>query len=727
MRKTIVTLMTLGALTGCGGEDSGPSKGAAPTLTLTMAASAESGQIIPIGVVVTDDEDRGLTYSLSCNGGVLTGTMLTLPAVTANTNVECTATATDSKGNTGTAKKTIAVAPASVALRSYIDGAESTAAGGVGLLFADNITLDQAQYQGSFNGKTIALYRINGNELIYSLPLDTPAGTGDLTVQVGSRVIRTQITVGAAITVANARAQVTAFLNNARQNVEDLIATPGVGSTERSTLQGALPDLDQALTRIAAASDTDVSQFASRLAAMGLITPASTSRLANYEPIVTGPTCQSDRTKFGKTIAGMVVGGFLLGKGTVAAFEGSALLGLPWLGAVAAGVSISAGATMFINYGRQFNPTRRAFWQSCWTETEINLVPFNSDSFTSTQRVAAIALPGTSAFRPKISRSFKLERAFTPVEEARAQANQFLTDISGVIGTLSSLWPDLKEELEQYRVTGSEVVPAGRLSLSGISSGLVTGSAAANGDVVTITFNTSAKPADLTNGKLPFSFSLLREGEESVQITAELAMALPEAFDAAIEATQGQAASSSVRTSGAETLQVTAQPGNGRVELQNDGNFRYTPTGAFFGKDQFKYVARNADGTSAEATVLVDVVRRFEGAWTLTIVEDTTSESTPGLCPDQRQQVVVNVSKISGTAYSANYAGLEIILAMGSKDDPRGLAGTRSYTVEDDGEAESGNVTIAIPDSQTLQGRNLWTWNASGKMCLGTTTITGRR
>ncbi|MFC4256278.1 hypothetical protein GRI97_10880 [Altererythrobacter xixiisoli] len=719
--------MTLGALTGCDGEGDTPSKGAAPTLTLNMAASAESGEIIPIGVTVTDDEDRGLTYSLACNGGALTGTMLTLPAVTAGTNVECTATATDSKGNVGTAKKTIAVRPASVSLISYTDSEEVLAAGGIGLLFAENLTLDQAQYQGSFNGKAIPLYRINGNELIYAVPLDTPAGTGDLTVQIGSRVIRTRITTGAAITVANARDQVTSFLRNAKANVEDLIATPGIGSAERTTLQGALPDLDQALTRIATASDADVGQFASRLAALGLITPAATRRLANYEPIVTGPTCRSDRTHFGKTVTGMVVGALLLGKGSVAAFEGSALLGLPWLGAVAAGVSISAGATMFINYGRQFNPSRKAFWQSCWTETTINLVPFNSDSFTSTQRVAAIALPGTSAFRPKVSRSFKLERAFAPVEEARAQANQFLTDISGVIGTLSSLWPDLKQELEQYRVTGSEAVPAGRLSLSGISSGLVTGSAAANGDLVTLTFNTSAKPADLTNGKLPFSFSLLREGEESVQITAELAMALPEAFDAAVEVTQGQAASSSVRTSGAETLQVTTQPGNGRVVLQNDGTFSYTPTGMFFGQDQFKYVARNADGTSAEATVLVNVVRRFEGTWTLTIMEDTTSESTPGLCPDQRHEVVVNVSKISDSAYSANYAGLEIILAMASKDDPRGLAGARSYTVEDDGEAESGNVTIGIPDSQTLHGRNLWTWNASGKMCLGTTTITGRR
>lgn len=725
MRKTIATLMSLGVLTSCGGD--GTSAPGAPTITLGMASTAESGEIIPISVTVTDDKDSGLEFSLSCAGGTLTGTMLTLPQITADTEVECTATATDSDGKTGTAKKVITVKPATASLNAYGGAEQTVAAGGVGILFAENLPLEQGEYQGTFNGQSIPLYRVNGNELMYVLPVNATAGTGNLTVQIGSRMVSTPITVGAAIGVTNPRGHVSAFLQSARQEVEAAMAAPGISSQNRERLEASLPQLNQALATLPNASDAEVSELASRLAALGLLS-AGTLRTAAYEPIVTGPDCAANAVRFATSLGMLVLGGTLVVEGTSSAIGGAVVPGAGWAAAVGSGVAIGFGVILVTKYGREIDPARRAFWTSCWTETNINLVPVNPDDFISAKQVAAITLPGKQSFRPEKAQNFKLERTFAPTESVRARANQYLSDIGKLLATVSILPDSVREALQAYKVDGAEPVPAGRVTLSNISSSKVSGTASANGDVITLTFDTSAKAEDLTDGKLPFSFNLLRSGEETVIVNAEMTLALPEAFDAAVEVTQGEATTSSVQTTGAETLHVTEAPAHGSVTLSDNGQFLYTPSGMYFGPDQFKYIARNDDGDSKEATVLVNVVRKFEGTWLISTTTSTTSESSPGICPPEQNTFTVSVSKISDTQYSTVYDGYELILSMGSKDSPNGPTGSKSYTEDEDGEHETGTVVVAIPDSQNLRGTGAWSWTSDeGMSCSGTTTITGRR
>ena len=725
MRNTIAALMALGVLSGCGGDDD-EAADKAPTVAVSLAATAESGQIIPIGVTVTDDKDQNLAFNLACTGATLEGTLLSLPVVTAQTAVECTASATDSAGNTTTVKQTITVTPATAHLNAYMGTSEAIPAGGVGILFAENVALDQPEYQGTLNGRTIRLYRANGNELVYALPLDMPAGTGTLAVRVGNRNFTTQVAVGAAIAVEDYRDRVAGFLRSARQGVVTALATPGLSAMEREQLEGSLPQLDTALATMPNASDAEISQFASRLAALGLI-GSGVFRALDYNPIQTGPDCSRNRDLFAKNLAGMVLGALLIAEGANTAIAGALVPGAGWGVGIGAGLAIGAGVVLFQKFGPEVNPSRKAFWTSCWTETTINLVPFNTDDFQGI-RTQAITLPGKQAFRKKQARSFKLQRSFTPQDSLRAYAAQYASAIGKVLAAARFLPSGVSQALSEFKLTGAEAVPAGRLSLSGISSGKVTGSASANEDVVTLTFDTSAKAEDLTDGKLPFSFTLQRSGEESVIVNAEMSLALPEAFDAAVEVIQGSVVNSSVRTTGAETLAVTKAPANGTVTLSDSGNFTYRPSGMWFGRDQFKFVARNADGESEEATVIVDVVRKFDGIWQVSVESRTTSESEPGICPPESSNFAAGVSKISDTQYSTTFAGFELIMNMGSKDDPSGPSGSRSYTDQGEDEFETGTVSISIPDSQTLRGSGSWTWRGENKTrCSGTTTITGRR
>jgi hypothetical protein len=55
------------------------------------------------------------------------------------------------------------------------------------------------------------------------------------------------------------------------------------------------------------------------------------------------------------------------------------------------------------------------------------------------------------------------------------------------------------------------------------------------------------------------------------------------------------------------TASVTRKPSHGKVTLEDDGSFSYTPESGFFGEDRFDYRARNGDGESSTASVTIDV------------------------------------------------------------------------------------------------------------------------
>lgn len=756
MRKTAAAMIVLGSLTACGGDDSASTTDRPPTIALKLPSEAEGGSIIPIDVAVTDDKDANLSFSLACNRGTLDGTILTLPEVTTDTTVECTASATDSGGNTTTVSGTLTIKPSTVALIPYGNPEQQTIAGGVGIVFAENITLDEEQYTGTFRGKSVPLIRNNGNELFYVLPVDTPVGTDDLVIQIGSRVFRVPITVAAPVIVADSRAQVAQVLGRARTVVANYLADPATTAAIRTQLETALPQLETAISNLPNASDAEVSEFASRLAALGLIArnntqttyrslltgAASTSmkglvnisgNQASFFPFraQVGETCSEDATKFAETMVHAVLGAALLGVAFESLLPAAIVPGAGALAIVGAGVAVGIGSVLFVDNLFALKPALRAFKRSCWTEADISLSSF--DDFDSAQRqmltkwATPITLPGKQTFRQDSERTFKLQRSFSVTPSLLKRAIKYASDIEAIL-TLDSLMPsDVADLLRSFRVSGSEAVPAGRISLSAISSGLVSGSARANGEVLGLTFRTTAKAQDLTEGKLPFTFNLLRVEEDTVRVEAEMSLSLPKAFDAAVEVVQGEATSSVVQTEGADTLIVTRSPTNGSLSLSNSGEFTYRPGGTFFGRDQFKYIARNSDGDSEEATVIIDVVRRFEGTWNIKVDTRTTSESSPGFCPNEFSEFSTSVAKVSDTEYTTTYEGFSLTLTMSSKDDVSGLRGSRTYRVENGAEVEQGTVSIRIPDSKTLNGSASFTYTDPTGTCSGQSTITGTR
>jgi hypothetical protein len=733
MRRTLISLMVLGVISGCsGGESGGGTTGSgsgdkqAPVVTVAAAGTIEGGDTTAITVTVTDNVDTGLTYALTCDGGTLTGNLLATTAVTADATIKCTATATDKSGNTGTGNLSIVVKPRTTSLTA-VAGSTQVTAGGFGLLIANNLPLGEASYEGTFNGRTVKLLRTAGNELLFVMPLDMPAGGGKLNATIAGHSYSIDVTVGAAITVGDPRGEVRSILLNAKTALNDALALPGLSAADRTKFQAQLPKIDEAIVALPLVSDADMAKFASILAAYGL---TGTRSAAAYNPISGGENCGAAAKTFSvnlvKALAGLAI---VTGATTVGIMVGAAapILVIPDI--IFAGVGIAAGAYITVNYGRKAAQSWDAFFSSCWTEVSFDLIP--NDLFQANSqagyRVEAIAVTGKQAFQQNKARSFKVQRSFSPTASMRAEVNRYASDIAGLLAAASFLPADVRTGLAAFKNEGTEIVPASRLSLSGITRGDIAGSLSGSGDTITLKFGfTDPKPT--TNTNVDFGFTLNRSGEAGISVPAQLSIALPEADDAAIEAIQGKATSSNVQARGAESLEIVAQPGHGTVTLQNSGAFTYTPSGQYFGPDTFTYRARNDQGVSKTATVTVSVVRKFDGVWNITSTSTTTSQSQPGLCPNEVNRFSIGVSKSSDTLYVASYEGVPINLTMGSKDDPAGLRGSASATYDDGPGTTTESVSVQVPDSSHITGSGSWSYSGpSGTRCSGTTSVTGTR
>lgn len=164
------------------------------------------------------------------------------------------------------------------------------------------------------------------------------------------------------------------------------------------------------------------------------------------------------------------------------------------------------------------------------------------------------------------------------------------------------------------------------------------------------------------------------------------------------------------------------------MTLAANGSFTYTPASHYFGTDSFTYRARNDQGVSRTATVSLTVARRFEGVWNITTRSTTTSQSSPGLCPNETNSFTVAVAKVSDTQYTANYAGYDITLSMGSRDDPNGPQGNRTVSYDDPPGRTTETVTVRIPDSRRLFGTSFFDYvGPNNTSCRGNVEITGTR
>lgn len=731
MRKTLAMLMVMGSVAGCGGSNGGgPARDTtAPTLTVTAPTTAlTGGDTVVISVAAVDNIDASVSYVLSCTGGgQLTGNSLVLPNVTADTTIQCTATATDAAGNTGTGTLSLNVKP-STARVTLSSASQAVTAGGSGLLLIENLPLTQETYDGTIGGRAIKLARASGNQLIFSAPLDLAPGTQRLRFNVGTRAYEFDVSVGAAIAVANPRGSISSLLSTSRSQLAARLGGSGLSATERTALQEAVAKIDAAIAGMGGTSDVDLARFAAGLAGNGFITATGEIGALGYRNILTG-NCGDNFKLFSKPLLQASVSLAYAAGGLGVSVWLATLAPLTLPEAVGVGVIVAIAA----NYGsKKLGEAVTQFetiFGPCWTEDSVKLVAAggNGGAVPGEVSVRAITVAEKQAFSNKQARSFKVQRTYRPQDAIRGEVTSLLADIKTRVAASSLVPATLRAAVAELPLEGTDTVPAANIGISSISRGDIAGSlTTVDAETVRITFTYTGQTQPTEN--IDFTFVLTRSGEQPATVSAQLAVKLPEADDAAAQFIQDTPGSSNVQVRNATSLEVVSQPANGTVTLAANGTYQYTPKSRFFGTDSFTYRARNDQGVSRTATVTLTVARRFEGLWNIVTESTTTAQSRPGLCPNESNSFAVTVNKISDTQYTANYAGYDITLTMSGKDDPAGPQGSRTVTYDDDPGKTTETVTVQIPDSRRLFGTSFFEYaGPNGSFCRGNTKITGSR
>lgn len=719
MRRTICSLMLLGVIAGCG-EDSGSSGGdkQAPLVAVTAPASIEGGETVTLSVNVTDNVDSGLTPTITCTGGTLTGTLLVTAPVAANSSIRCTATATDKAGNTGTGSATIEVRTTTASL-TVAGEATTLTQGKLAVLFAENLPLTAATYNGTIGGKAVVLARTeDGKSLAFATPEGVPAGAQTLNVTIGTRTYNFTFQVAAPAAVASPRGVVLDYLTRNLTDTQAFLTANGatLNATAKDDLTAQIARMQTAIASIDTASAADLLAMATYIQSNGFTAGGALSSLAI-------------RTAGDRTICRGFKDSFVFSVITTIATAKLTSMGLPFvgtpvgLGIVAAGIGLT-----YLVFDRGVLRSLDGIMVNCFNFDAFTLSNYSPSSQSSQggqslKYVSALATAGRVSFSNDQPVTFKFNGHRSLFEEF-AGSIQSSAQRLYALAVSKNYVPQSLANLVQKAGGYDEAVPASAVSLSNVTNNVTGTLSAAGTDVIALRFKTS----NATSENIDFSFRLTPTEGQPLTVDATLSLSLPKVNDAAVSTTQGQGIASTLQVSGADSLEVVDGPANGTVTLQANGSYTYTPTGQFFGSDRFTYRGRNANGVSTTATVLVTVTRKLDGVWRVTSRTTTTSQSSPGLCPNESNTFTININKISDTQYSTSYQGFPITLTMTSATDPAGLSGTATATYPDEPGTSTDTINVQIPNSTTLTGNGTFSYSGpSNSRCSGTISISGVR
>lgn len=736
MRRTICALMLLGAVGGCGSDDEEAGTTAdrqPPTVAITAASSVEGGETVPLSVTVTDNVDSGLTPTIACSGGTLTGTMLVVPLVTAATTITCTATAVDKAGNTGTGTVTIAVRPSTASL-TVAGGTTTITQSKLVVLLADNLSLTEASYTGTVGGKSVSLVRgDDGKSLIFATPEGLSAGAQTLTVKIGARSFDFPLTAIAAPSVSNPRGVVLAYLTKNRDDARAFLTSnaAGLNATARDDITAQVNRIQTAIDAIGGAPDSDLQAMAIYLQANGLIEGGALSAIVSRT--ASNLASSATRALAGNQVANQKLcdayaNTFLIGVFAAVGAAKVTSLALPFIGTpVGFGVAAAGGLLTYLAVDLGVGRSIEGILSTCFDLGELQLNSYSStNQAPGTQPahyVTALAATGRLTFSNDKAATFRLTGRRT-LFQSIAGSVQGAAQRFNALAVSKNFVPQPLATLVQRVVGYDETVPAGTVALGNVSNNISGTLSAVSNDTISLRF----KANDPTSEMIDFGFTLTPAEGKPVNVDATLSLSLPKVNDASVTTTQGQAVASTLQVSGADTLEVVTQPTLGTVSLQSNGAFTYTPTGQAFGSDKFTYRGRNANGVSAAATVLVTVSRKFDGTWRVTSRTTTTSQSSPNLCPNETNTFTISVNKVSDTQYTASYQGFPITLSMSSATDPAGLSGTATATYPDDPGTSTDTINVQIPNSTTLTGNGTFSYTGpNSSRCSGTIAISGTR
>lgn len=701
-------------LAGCGGggTNEGTADTSPPSVSISSSsASIEGGETVALTATASDAIDGVVQSAVSCSSGTVVGNLLVTSAVAADTSVTCTATATDRAGNTGRATTTVIV-KATIA-RLSLATAATLAQGEFGALTAENLPLTATSYAGSLGGRPVTFYRGAAGALNYVVPTDLSPGTHRLEVTIGTRRYNYPLTIGAAPGISDPHAVAAMTLNNAVRTLDAFVAREMTQMTvsQRAIFQGYREQLTAASAQVASMSAADAAQLATLLDRNG----ATEVRSIGSRGIVTSAfneaQCNADARRFAtaKELA------------YVRLLTGLALIIVP-----EATLTKLAGLAVFVQALYALDDAAsavNALVQSCIDESEFQLVGENT-SATRAGFVQALAAASSSGFENRKPSRFRLRETIRLNSSVAATVQAGFKQLTDVIAQLPYIPEGLRVSTGNFFTEKVQDVPAGQVSLSNISNPNIAGSLSGSGAILSLTFTYNGTPPA---ENIAFSFQLNRGGV-AIPVSGQLVVALPGAEDAALTLIQGKATTSQLTVRGAETVEIVQAPSHGTATIGNDGALRYTPSGQYFGSDQLTYRARNANGVSRTATVLFTINRQFEGAWNISTRSTTSSQTSPGLCPNETDSFQIFVSKISDTQYTTSYSGYTINLTMASRDDAAGLRGSLTVTYDDDPGQTTETLSVSIPNSSQLTGTSLFQYRGpNNSACSGSTSVTGSK
>lgn len=689
------------AVAGCGGGDGGGSTPAGTQLSLSASSTAvDGGETVALTISATG-AGGNVPYTIACNGGTLTGTMLVTPVVTTDTPIACTATAAEV---TKSVTINVRVTTATLAVP---EGQSTLAAGQVGLLQATNLPLTAESYAATLDGAPVTLQRVGGTALAIPVPVDTTSGTKRLQVVVGNRTFVYSVAVTATPTITDPRGVVETALNDARARTDAIIA--GSPAAERDAWIERRSQIDAALGALSRASAAELQAFARLMV-------ANRATFGRSGAAVT-PGCASAYATF------LFDGAALAQAGALFALGGIGVTAL--VGALNPLLVIGVTAVAAYNYAEKaqnFLGSIATIGTQCIFEKEVT---FEESIMTvDAQRSlgafqTALAADVRFGFSNRQPKTLRFTRVLDLDDTQKGSFASLATTVRNAISGLAIFRTVTAQITDRLVSERREVIPATQLSLAGTSNSGISGSATPTSAGLAVTFTAGSAITANTD----FTFTVNRAGSTPVTVPAQLVIALPTAEDAALTINQATATSSQVIVRGQDRLEVVRSPTKGAVVLNNDGTFRYTPSGDAFGEDSFTYRGVNAEGVSRTATVLITIVRRFEGNWAIS--SRTTTTVNPNLCPAESRNFTFAIARVSDTLYTMVYQGTTVNLTMASRDDPAGLRGTASVSYAQDGGTTTENLSINIPNSRTLNGNGSFTYRNSSASCSGTISFTG--
>lgn len=696
------------AIAGCGGGDSASATATQVSLTASSTA-VDGGETVALTVSATG-AGGNVPYSLTCNGGTLTGSLLVTPVVTADTTIACTATASNANGTTATQNVSIAVR-ASTATLATPEGQTQLAAGQMAVLQATNLPLTAETYSATLDGAPITLRRVGGSGLAIPIPIDATTGTKRLQVVVGNRTFVYSLAVTAAPTIADPRSVVEGALNDARARTDAMIAASP--AAERDAWIERRSQVDAAIGALSTTSAAELQAFARML-------------VANRATFERGATAVSPACK--TAYASLLFDGAALAQaGALFALGGIGVTAL--VGALNPLLVLGVTAVAAYNYAEKaqnFLGSIGTIATQCIFEKEVTweesvMVVDAQRSLGAFQ--TALAADVRFGFSNRQSKTIRFTRVMDLDDSQKGSFQSLAATVRNAISGLA-IFQTVTAQISNSLVSERrEVIPAAQLSLAGTSNAGISGSATPSSSGLTLAFTANSSITANTD----FTFTVNRAGGTPITVPAQLVIALPTAEDAALTINQATPTSSQVTVRGQDRLEIVSQPSKGSVVLNNDGTFRYTPTGDSFGEDRFTYRGVNAEGVSRTATVIITITRRFEGNWAISSRTTTTSQSSPGLCPSENRSLTLAVSKVSDTLYTTAYQGSTVNLTMGSRDDAAGLRGAANVSYAQDGGTTTESLSISVPNSRSMTGSGTFSWRNGQQSCSGTISFTGTK